>query len=64
MKRWKIRRRFAIFSFVMLVLTPVWSVYLHKAGVPAIVTQSLIWAFVAIIGSYIGGVVIDDNWKT
>ena len=48
----------------MLVLTPVWSVYLHKAGVPPVVTTSLIWSFVAIIGAYIGGVVIDDNWKT
>ncbi len=61
--RWKIRRRFAIIAFAELMATPLWAVYMIRAEVPQEIVISLIWAAVAIIGAYIGGVVVDDNWK-
>ena len=62
-RRWRIRRRFAIIAFAELIATPVWAPYMIKASVPQEIVISLVWAIVAIIGAYIGGVVIDDNWK-
>ena len=62
-RRWAIRRKFAIVAFIELAATPLWAPYMIRAEVPQEVVISLIWATVAIIGAYIGGVVIDDNWK-
>ena len=62
-RRWKIRRRFAIISFAELIATPLWAPYMISAQVPQEIIISVVWALVAIIGAYIGGVVVDDNWK-
>lgn len=62
--RWKIRRRFAIASFIHLLTIPIWGGQaVSGMELPAEVLTGLLWADVAIIGAYIGGVVIDDNWK-
>jgi hypothetical protein len=63
-RRWKIRRRFAVVSFVELVSLPFWAgPVIESLQTPSELVSSIIWALVAIIGAYIGGVVIDDNWK-
>lgn len=63
-KKWRIRRRFAIISFAELVTIPVWGGYVStQLKLPDDLLIGLMWALVAIIGAYIGGVVIDDNWK-
>ncbi len=63
-RKWKVRRRFAIISFAELVTLPFWAgpVIASLKTPPELVT-ALIWALVAIIGAYIGGVVVDNNWK-
>jgi hypothetical protein len=62
--RWRIRRKFAIVSFCELVTAPLWAgPVVENLKTPEELVLSIIWALVAIIGAYIGGVVIDDNWK-
>ncbi len=63
-RKWKVRRRFAIISFAELVTSPFWAgPVIESLKTPADFVTSIIWALVAIIGAYIGGVVIDNNWK-
>ena len=62
--RWRIRRRFAIVSFIELVTMPFWAGYIiDNWKTPEELLTGILWALVAIISAYIGGVVIDDNWK-
>lgn len=63
-RRWKVRRRMAVTAFIHLVTMPFWGGWSVKTlQTPAELLSGLLWADVVIIGAYIGGVVIDDNWK-
>lgn len=63
-RRWRVRRRFAVISFAELVSLPFWAgPTIEKLKTPEELLTGITWALVAIIGAYIGGVVIDDNWK-
>lgn len=63
-RRWMVRRRFAIISFCELIASPFWAgPVIEKLKTPEEFVTSILWALVAIISAYIGGVVIDDNWK-
>lgn len=63
-RRWKVRRRMAVVAFVHLVTLPLWGGFVVETmKTPAELLAGLLWADVVIIGAYIGGVVVDDNWK-
>lgn len=63
-RRWKIRRRFAVIAFAQVLMGPAWAIPLFRLTSESFaesVVGTVLFALMAIVLAYIGGVLLDDN---